>query len=818
MPYSAGDLQVKILGSAKSATTAINTTIKALERLNTALHGISSLRNTANIVTKIEKVFNGLATAINSIDPTTFEKLSSMVRTLNSIGGLGRLEKMNFAKIGEGFASLTTAITPFIDKVITAETALQALNQTMKLVNGRKLKGLSSWSGNVGTGAGGKNKSGGGFFGALSKITMVYFVARRLGRAIADIAQAGADYTETLNLWETAMTRNLDQATAFVKKMNEAYGISEKTLMNAQATFKNMLGSLGQISESVAYALSEGVTQMAIDYASLYNVTFDKAFEKFQSALAGQVRPIRSVSGYDITENTIYELYKQLGGEKSVRNLSRTEKQLLAILAVFNQMTASGAVGDLNKTMESYANQSRVMAEAWSEMVSYAGILLTYIIQESQLFTKITAGIITITRYFKALANYLGAIKSFGGDIFGATEQSAENASNAIDELNGKLADFDKFRALNESNDTQVAIDEKLLNAMSKYSSILDGASIKARELSDQWLKLLGFTLNANGEIELTNDQIISAKNTIGGFINALKSVNILQLLRELFPLVGALLNVLKESAQSIISISNALSPLISNIFKIASAVVELLDRLGLLDAIVYVLLTYAITNKIITLGVSIGKLTTKYIIPMFKALVSQGQPALLSLKTSFDQLTAGVTMLQVAFSALGVAFATMSISAMWNSQMRDADKIINTIMAITAGLTALIVAISVLKKNWAQAIGIAGMVTGAYASIATLSYDVFANGGLPDKGTMFVAGEAGAEMVYNTPSGQSGVANIQQIAQANYNGTIKALNDWWGGMSAKQDIPKLQSANATGLYQAVTGVAKAQGERWSKY
>ena len=56
------------------------------------------------------------------------------------------------------------------------------------------------------------------------------------------------------------------------------------------------------------------------------------------------------------------------------------------------------------------------------------------------------------------------------------------------------------------------------------------------------------------------------------------------------------------------------------------------------------------------------------------------------------------------------------------------------------------------------------------------------------------------------------------EIAQANYNGTIKALNDWWGGMSAKQDIPKLQGANATGLYQAVTGVAKAQGERWGKY
>ena len=43
----------------------------------------------------------------------------------------------------------------------------------------------------------------------------------------------------------------------------------------------------------------------------------------------------------------------------------------------------------------------------------------------------------------------------------------------------------------------------------------------------------------------------------------------------------------------------------------------------------------------------------------------------------------------------------------------------------------------------------------------------MFAEGGLPDKGTMFIAGESGAEIVYNTSSGQSGVVNVQQIKQA---------------------------------------------------
>ena len=119
---------------------------------------------------------------------------------------------------------------------------------------------------------------------------------------------------ETMNLWQVAMRDNLDMADEFVNKMNKAYGVSTKTVMQAQATFKNMIGSLGDLSSETAYQLSEAITQMALDYSSLYNVKLQQAVEKFQSALAGQVRPIRSISGYDITEKTIHTLYQSLGG------------------------------------------------------------------------------------------------------------------------------------------------------------------------------------------------------------------------------------------------------------------------------------------------------------------------------------------------------------------------------------------------------------------------------------------------------------------------------------------------------------------------
>lgn len=697
MPYSAGDLSVELFGIDTNAVASIDNTAKSLKRLSSALRSIEKLQSIF-IGNKIENIFDSIARATNSINATNIERLASATKSLTSLSKIGKLQDIDYGKIGQGFASLTTAITPFIDKIKTAETSLVALYGTLSKANGKKIQNL------LGENTTPTRPKGSGLFSAIG-LTAVLHVARRLGRVVAKIAQSGADYTETLNLWETAMTRNLDQATAFVKKMNEAYGISEKTLMNAQATFKNMLGSLGQISESTAYALSEGITQMAIDYASLYNVTFDKAFEKFQSVLAGQVRPIRSVSGYDITENTIYELYKQLGGEKSVRNLSRTEKQLLAILAVFNQMQASGAIGDLNKTMESYANQSRVMAEAWSEMVSYAGILLTYLLQESGIITFISAVLMYITDHLKEIANQWGAIKSFGGDIFGATEQSAENASNAIDELNGKLADFDKFRALNESEDNAVGLDNKVLEAFERYETILANVSNTAREWANSdWLP------------------------------------KVLRNLRDIVDLVLVI---------------------------IGANIISALKTLG---------------------------------------------------------TTLHLTGLQSTVLIMGLSILVMGISRFIDAwgDMGWGQRIITMFTAMTAAVIGFIIAFKWLKLGASAAIAaaatLAGLVFATSSHIVQKGVPKFAEGGLPDKGTMFVAGEAGAEMVYNMPSGQSGVANIQQIAQANYNGTIKALNDWWGGMSAKQDIPKLQSANATGLYQAVTGVAKAQGERWSKY
>lgn len=345
----------------------------------------------------------------------------------------------------------------------------------------------------------------------FNKIYFLRNYTKQMFASIKSILDNAVDYTETLNLWQVAMRGNTREAENFVKTMNKAYGIATQTLMEYQAIFKNMLSSLGGLTSDTSYALSEYLTQMAIDYASLYNVSIERAMTTFQSVLSGQVRPIRSIAGYDITETTIYQLYQQLGGTKTMRQLSQTEKRLLRIYAVFQQMESSGAIGDLGKTMESTANQIRMLTEQTKEFGTWIGLIF-----ESWLrpwLPKLNAFMITLTNITKAYAK-LNNIKP---QEFGAVE-SMEQLSEAMDEVQGKLLSFDRFEALNSGSDNNMfGIDESLLAGLSKYSGILSNVTGEAQSLAEQWTKL--FVDSETGEFTALTDKIMNLSKALGGIL-----------------------------------------------------------------------------------------------------------------------------------------------------------------------------------------------------------------------------------------------------------------------------------------------------------
>lgn len=800
MPYTAGNLEVTISGIDDNASASISTVVRRLNSLQKSLLAITKLDVTASM-SKISQAFSGISTALSGIDSVKISNFTSISKSLNSLSKtLKSLD--NSDKISKSFDNLTIAITPFLNKVKEAEASLTALYGILQKVNSRKLQslGVSGYSyrdvnqaaRNINLGA------------TIGKLGIVYGVARRIGSAAAQILQYGVDYTETLNLWQVAMRNNLSQAEEFVDKMNEAYGISLRTLMNAQAIFKNMLSGLGQIDDNTAYLISEAVTQMAVDYSSLYNVTLEDAFTKFQAALAGQVRPIRSVSGYDITETTLEQVYESLGGTKSIRNLSQTEKRLLSIYAIFQQMGTSGALGDMTKTLDNFANQSRMAAESWQELATWAGIMIQELLEQMGVMTLVNAALMTAAELMKALAYSMG----YTDPDFGlAWEENIDGTNEAVDELTGKLLDFDKFRALSSSEDNALGIDETLLNALAGYSSYIEEATNEARELANQWLRALGFTEDENSELVITEENLNKIKNVltaIGIGISVIAG----------FGIIAGITKIVK----AIFTLRNALTLLnVALVGGVIYAIVKAVEAFNNGEIGAGLL---AIAISVILVGAFL-LLHRTLVQKIFKAIGTTFVKLLINAAAQTGSFALGITSLTAGFIGLASAITGAFLLIENWGDMNTWQRIIGIIGVATTAILGLAMAFGAFHSAWSLGLAAAGIAAGIamiVASVATVKKEVtepvmYAQGGMPDKGTLFVAGEAGAEVVYNNSNGQSGVANISQLKAAFY----QALVEWSSSSSAQDsNINVTVQLDGETVYRNTTAQARRRGQFWS--
>lgn len=111
---------------------------------------------------------------------------------------------------------------------------------------------------------------------------------------------------------------------------------------------------------------------------------------------------------------------------------------------------------------------------------------------------------------------------------------------------------------------------------------------------------------------------------------------------------------------------------------------------------------------------------------------------------------------------------------------------VLGSIIALGA---AIVAARAALTGHWVSAIVGASVFTASVGMIiAAAKAKTYANGGVPDKGSLFIAGESGAELVTTMSGGRTGVSNTEQLREAVYG----ALSDWWS--TAQYDIPEQQA------------------------
>jgi len=191
----------------------------------------------------------------------------------------------------------------------------------------------------------------------LGGVLAVTFGAREIVRFASSAIESASDYTESVNAVEVATGRAAREIFQLGETAAESMGLS-RTAVNEAAVAFSAFGE--QISEDDNIANEfEDFTQRAVDFASVMNIDMKKAFETFQSTLAGQSKPIRAF-GLD-TSAAAVKVFALANGIGAVgRELTESEK-IQARYGLLMEETEKFA-GDFANTSGELANQQRTLA------------------------------------------------------------------------------------------------------------------------------------------------------------------------------------------------------------------------------------------------------------------------------------------------------------------------------------------------------------------------------------------------------------------------------------------------------------------------
>ena len=334
-----------------------------------------------------------------------------------------------------------------------------------------------------------------------------------------------SDYAEILNKFQISFNKinspeSYQKNLEFIDKLSKTYGFSRQVLMDYTATFNNMLKSLKGLTDDGSAMIARTLTQMAIDYSSLFNTSIESTMLAFQSMLSGSIRPIRGQSGFDVSDTTIMALYKEFGGTKSSRQLSQIEKRLLRIIAVEQQLEKVGATGDFGRTIENYSNQIKILQSQLTEFGSTWGQLILYNLKPVvQFINGLLMALNELGKQFIKLqedAEGIDYSQEFGG--LKDTADIVDNVSESVDNLTGKLLGLDQINTLGSSTsgvNGALSIDPVITEHLKEYYTQLDKINMKAKDIAKSILSFFGYEYDSNGKLQKINNMLEIMKEVL---------------------------------------------------------------------------------------------------------------------------------------------------------------------------------------------------------------------------------------------------------------------------------------------------------------
>lgn len=280
-------------------------------------------------------------------------------------------------------------------------------------------------------------------------------IALGIGKVIKDSITSGMDAIESDSLFSTVMGENTEAVRSWSNGVADALGLSAVAMQKNIGVVYNMTSSMG-VAEENALKLSKGVSVLAEDMASFYNLDSEEAFNKLRAGLTGETEPLKAL-GILVDENTVKQTAYSAGIAEVGAELTNEQKVLARYTAILNQ--TSNAQGDLARTLNSPSNQLRSLKQNVQNLgIAFSSFLMPAV---QTILPWLNALAKVATEALTALASLLGFTGDSGAgaetekvkENVGGVSSGLDDANKSAKKLKSTLAGFDEMNVLQDNSD-----------------------------------------------------------------------------------------------------------------------------------------------------------------------------------------------------------------------------------------------------------------------------------------------------------------------------------------------------------------------------
>ena len=497
-------------------TSGINKTASAINRISASLGQPESVINGAAAVGELAK---GISKLGNKSVITAIDNMPKLATALNSM--MNTLSKA--PTVSSNLINMTTALAGLANQGSKVGSTTRSMTSS--------LNGYSASTQRA-------SKSSKGLASVFGSLYANFFWVKRGADKLWKSIETSMDYVETLNYFDAAFGQvaesavsqwkdaGAESAEAYYKSFSDrakqltskmtgfsvkddgtlqatgqpSLGIDPEKLMNYQATFGQMASSMGVTAET-SLKLSQALTEIGGDLASVKNLDFDKVWNDMASGLAGMSRTLDKY-GVNIRNVNLQQKLTELGIQANITALNQNDKALLRATILLD--STKYAWGDLATTINQPANQLRLIESNFQNLSRTIGNLFLPIV--SKVLPYVNALVIALQRLATWLGNLLGIdlskVTSSVADSsfdFGSIADEAETATEAVNKLQKGIRKFDELDVITTSSGSSSGsgsglnsglLDDAFNKAFDEYQKAWDEAFAnmenKAQELADK--------------------------------------------------------------------------------------------------------------------------------------------------------------------------------------------------------------------------------------------------------------------------------------------------------------------------------------------